>query len=245
RAPGRLHRRQHGVRRAVEDGVDPREAVAGQAVADRADDGHRAADGGLKAELTALSRREREQPPSVARDDLLVRRDDRFPGPQGVAPPVGGRIEPADRFDDDVDVAGEQLVDRCGPPDLRELRMRGAFRVGAAIEDVRELQSAGGVGGRQTAGERGADGAETEEADAAAGRTGAGGLKRFDAHSRFISLRRSASRIWHLSRDRAVAGLPWRRRACPSATLDKEPYSVVPRTIPEGPRQCNRYIYIP
>src|SRR5579862_908285 len=28
-------------------------------------------------------------------------------------------------------------------------------------------------------------------------------------------------RNWHLNRDRAVAWLPWRRRACPSATLDK------------------------
>ena len=61
RAAGRLHARQHGVARAVQNRDDAREPIAGEAVADRAHDRHRAADGGLEAQLPPLPLGELEQ----------------------------------------------------------------------------------------------------------------------------------------------------------------------------------------
>ena len=46
----------------------------------------------------------------MTRDDLLVRRDDGLAGEQRGANPVGGRLDAADRFDDDVGVALEHIV---------------------------------------------------------------------------------------------------------------------------------------
>src|SRR5471030_1618701 len=46
-----------------------------------------------------------------------------------------------------------------------------------------------------------------------------------------ISPRETRGGNWHLNRDEAVAWLPWRHRAGPSATLDEARLSVVPATI--------------
>ena len=170
RAAGLLDERQDGVGRGVQDRVDARDAVAGEAVADRADDRDRAADGRLEAKLPPLARGERQQRRAVPRDRLFVRRDDGFAGGERGANPLDRRVDAADRFDDDVGVALEHVGDLGRPGDAGERRMP-AFLLGAAVEHVCEADGrrAIRIEGRQPARDGGADGAEAEQRDAAAG----------------------------------------------------------------------------
>ena len=56
------------------------------------------------------------------RDDLLVRGDDRFPGDERRTNPFGGRLDAANRLDDDVRVAGEDVGDLRRPRDVAAKR---------------------------------------------------------------------------------------------------------------------------
>ena len=142
RAAGRLHLRQHGVGGAVQDRHDARDAIAGEPVGDCADDRHRAADRRFEAQLTALARGERQQRGAVARHHLLVGGDDRLAGEQRRANPAGGRLEAADRFDDDVGVAAKDVVDARGPDGRRRPCAGDArFCVRASIENVGEAKA--------------------------------------------------------------------------------------------------------
>ena len=172
RAARRVHVRQHGIAGAVQDRVDARDPLAGEAVAQRANDRHRAADRRLEAQLPPLPLGERQQRVTVVRDDLLVRRDHRFAGEQRAADVVDGRLGADDRFDDDVDVAGEQVVEPVGPGQTagERLGLPRALLACAPIADVGELEVRRRVGAGETPGDGGPDGAEAENADATARR---------------------------------------------------------------------------
>ena len=191
--------------------------IAGEAVADGAHDRHRAADRRLEAQLPSLARGERRAAPApCARDHLLVRGDDRLAGEQRRANPVGGRLDAADRlrrrrrrrWSARRRCASSR---RCG---VERPASASRFAGGAAVEDVRELESADGdrtpVRRRATAEPtvpkpRRA----TRQRDGAA----AGGVKRIDAHrlSPSSPLRDAGiaagaeGRNWHLNRDRMAS----------------------------------------
>ena len=171
RAAGRFHPRQHRIGGAVQDGDNARDAIAGEAVADRADDRHRAADRRLEPQLTSLTAGQREQRRAVPRDDLFVRGDDRLAGEERGANPVGRRLDAADRLDHHVDVADEHLIDARRPPDARCRRQGVGFLVGAAIDDMGELEAVRWVRASQTTGDGGTDGATTKDCDTTACRT--------------------------------------------------------------------------
>ncbi len=124
----RFHLGEHGVAGAVQNRFDARHAFAAESVAERAHNRHRAADGRLVPQLPALPLREQEQRRAVVRDDILVRGDDGLPREERGADVVDGRPGPANRFDDDLDVAGEQVVERVGPDDAVRRRIRAAGR---------------------------------------------------------------------------------------------------------------------
>jgi hypothetical protein len=180
---------------------------------------------------------------SVPRDDLLVRGDDRLAGSERRARPLGRRLEAANGFDHDVEIGGEDVADVGGPGDGRHTRLLDqgfTFQRGVAIEDVCELETGGSVGTGQAAGDGGTDGAKPEDCYTTA----------FTTHSTSSSLLLSAGRAgaegrnWHLSRDLAVAWLPWRHRACPSATLDEARIQLFRGLYRSLSQQVNRYIHI-
>ena len=109
---------------------------------------------------------------TVVRDDLLVRRDDRLAGEQRAAHVVAGRLGADDRLDDDVDVAGEQIVEPVGPRQTagQRLGLPRALLACAPITDVRELEVRRRVGAGEPPGDRGPDGAKAENPDATARR---------------------------------------------------------------------------
>ena len=67
-------------------------AIARQAVAERAHDRHRAADGRFEPQLPSLPLGQRQQRRPLVRDDLLVRGDDRLAGQERGADVVDGRL---------------------------------------------------------------------------------------------------------------------------------------------------------
>ncbi len=168
------------------------DALAGQPVAERPHDRHRAADGGFEAKLPPLPLGQREQRVPVVGDHLLVGGDHRLARQQRAAHVVHGRLGADDGLDDDVDVAGQQVVEPVGPHQAagERLGLPCALLAGAAITDVRELEERRGVGTGEPPGDRGPDGAEAENADATARRRRmpgvagavAGGLKRVQRH---------------------------------------------------------------
>src|SRR5947209_3646847 len=107
------------------------------------------------------------------RDDLLVRGDDRFTGDERRANPFGRRLDAANRLDDDVRVAREDVADVRRPENVAaKSGARGGQLVAlggcAAVEDVCQLEPVDRVGAREPRGNGGADGAETKERDATA-----------------------------------------------------------------------------
>ena len=146
RTAGRFDPGEHGIRGAVENADDPRQAITGQPFAHRAHDRHRAADGGFEPQLPALTRRERQERRAALRDHLLVRRDDRLARGQRRVDPVGCRLEAADRLDDDVGVRGENVVESRRPGNRARTRdmtfdERVALHRRPAVEDVREFEA--------------------------------------------------------------------------------------------------------
>ena len=70
---------------------------------------------------------------------LFIGGDYRLASLQRAPNPVGCRVEAADRFDHDVDVALQDLIETRCPDDARVAELE-ALAVGAAIDDVRELE---------------------------------------------------------------------------------------------------------
>src|SRR5262249_1936071 len=134
-AARRFYLREHGVRRAVEDRVDGDHAIAGEAVADRAHDRHGAADSSLEAQLSSLPCGERRKRGAVPGNHLLIGGDDGFAGSEDGTNPVGGRLNAANRLDDDVGVALEDLGNLRRPGDTVQTGMR-TLLLRAAIEDL-------------------------------------------------------------------------------------------------------------
>jgi len=126
----------------------------------------------LEAKLPPLALGERQQRMSVVRDDLLVRRHDRFAGKQRPANVIAGRLGANDGFDHDVDVTGQQVVEPVGPDQAagEGLGLPGALLAGAAVANMSELKNRGGIGAGETPGDCGPDSAEAENADATARR---------------------------------------------------------------------------
>jgi hypothetical protein len=98
---------------------------------------------------------------------------------------------PANRFDDDLDVAGEQVVTRVGPDDAVRggFGLSGALVARAPVADVGELEAGNRIRAGEPPGDRRPDGTETEDADQTAWRawTVAGSLKRVENQSPFSS----------------------------------------------------------
>src|SRR6059036_3668927 len=107
------------------------------------------------------------------RDDLLVRGDDRFAGDERRANPLGRRLDAANRLDDDVRVAGEDVADVRRPDDIaakRGARSGQLVALGgrATVEDVCQLEPVDRVEACETRGDGGSDRAEAKERDATA-----------------------------------------------------------------------------
>src|SRR5262249_32835350 len=95
------------------------------------------------------------------------------------------------RFNDDINVAGEEVVEPLGPGDAGErLRLTATLVAGASIGDVCELELGDGIGTGGAPGERRSGWAGTEEAKATAivavGRTTTRGLERVQRHARAV-----------------------------------------------------------
>ena len=162
-----VHSRQYGVGRAIQDGDDARDAIAGQTFADAPDDRHGAADRCLEAQLAPLTRRDRQQPRSVNRHHLFVRSHDRFACQERGANPVRGRFDAAHGLNDHVGVARQQIVELCRPDRVQAepLRPEGPFQLRAAVADVREDEAVTVVTGKAS-GDGGSHGAQAEDGDA-------------------------------------------------------------------------------
>ena len=99
--------------------------------------------------------------------DLLARGDHRLAGEKRGADVVDRRLAPRDRFDDDVDVAREQVVEALGPVQAgKRLRLPGTLVAGAPVGDVGEFERPGEVGAGESPGNGRTDRAKTENADA-------------------------------------------------------------------------------
>ena len=105
----------------------------------------------------------------MASDHLLVGGDDRLAGEERRPNPFGGRLDAADRLDDDVGIALKNVGERGRPRDAW-CRERVAFRGGAPVENVCELKIAA-VGG-EAAGNSRTNSAESEKGNTTAGRHG-------------------------------------------------------------------------
>src|SRR5262245_14667982 len=104
------------------------------------------------------------------RHDLLAGGDNRFASQQGGANVICSRFTAGHGFDDDVDVAGEEVVEALGPVDAgQRFRLTGTLVAGAPVSDVRESELRDGIGAGEAAGDGRADRAETEDADATTG----------------------------------------------------------------------------
>src|SRR5207247_7844797 len=166
---------------------DALQAVAGETVADGADDRHGAANRRLEAQLASLPRRQPEQRRPVARDDLLVRGDDRLSCEERRADPGGRRVQSADRFDDDVDIAGEDRVDVDGPGDTRLGREAAAFLGRTAVANVRQREAGHLVAAGKPARDGRTDRAESDDRDATVWRGGNDVIGRIEAQRSLIS----------------------------------------------------------
>ena len=95
------HLGQDEVRGAVDDALERQDPVRGEAVAERADDGHAARDGGLEAEEDAAPPRGGEELGPVRRQEGLVRGHDVLAGVERAEDVGARRLEAADHLDDD------------------------------------------------------------------------------------------------------------------------------------------------
>src|SRR4029079_6930615 len=96
--------------------------------------------------------------------------DDRLAGQQGRANQIDGRVAAGERFDDDIDIAREQVVEAFRPIDAGErFGLAGALVAGASVGDMRETELRDGVRTGEAAGDGRTDGAEAKNADATAG----------------------------------------------------------------------------
>jgi hypothetical protein len=164
-----IHAVEDEVGRAVDDAEDARDAVAREAVAERADDGDRAADRGLVVQLRADLLCGVEELGTVRREQRLVGGDDVGAGVDGLQDVGARRLEPAHELDHDVGAEDEALgVGRQQVPGDR----RGALGLDVAHGDSDELEARAGAVGefvavlQQECGHLGADAAAAQEGDA-------------------------------------------------------------------------------
>ena len=79
----------------------------------------------------------------MPRDDLLVGGDDRLAVQQRLTDPLGRRLNAADRFDDDVRVAVEDVVDEVVQTTFGVRIERAALALGAAVENLGQGRGSG------------------------------------------------------------------------------------------------------
>src|SRR5205823_1108589 len=111
--------------------------------------------------------------------DFLARGDNRFTGEERGTDVIDRGLLAGDGFDDDVDIAGEEIVEALGPGELGErLRLAGALVAGASVGDMRQFDVREGIGAGEAPGDGRADRAKTENADATADVAIAGAIAR-------------------------------------------------------------------
>jgi hypothetical protein len=98
------HLGQDEVRCAVDDARDPLQPIGGKTLAQRLDDRNTAGDRTFEGHHHALGMRRREDLVAVPREQRLVRRDDVLAVGDRLQDERARGLEPADQFDDDVDV---------------------------------------------------------------------------------------------------------------------------------------------
>ena len=185
-APALAHVGEHVVAGAVEDSVNSRHPVGGQALAQRLDDGDGAGDGGLEAELRAVRLGAGGERGAAAGDQRLVRRHDvDAPGERAVDQFEGRAVLAADELHRDVEAGGGERRRVVMP--LHPVERNAAVAVAIARGDRGDLEAAAAARreqlrlAAQERHRRRADRAEAGDADAergghdAAARRSAGG----------------------------------------------------------------------
>ena len=110
-----LHSGQDVVAGAVQDALNPPQAVPRHALPEPPENRDPARHGGLEQQVAAPPSRLPQQRGAAVGDDLLVGGDDRLAGGQRLLDPGPGRVVPADQLDDDVDRAVDEGLERVGP----------------------------------------------------------------------------------------------------------------------------------
>ena len=132
-----LHAGQDVVAGAVQDALDPPQAVARHALPEPPEDGNPPRHRGLEQQVAAPPVRLAQQRGAGVGDDLLVGGHDGLAGGQRPFDPAPGGVVSADQLDDDVHRAVDEGLERIGPDHLRP-RPVDALAVDAAVADVRQ-----------------------------------------------------------------------------------------------------------
>ena len=163
--PRALHSGQDVVARAVQDALNPPQAVPRHAFPEPPENRNPARHGGLEQQVPAPASRLLQQRGAAVGDDLLVGGDDGLAGGQRLLYPAPGRVLSPDELDDDVHRAVDEGLERVGPDDVGS-RPVDALAGDVAVADVRQPQ--GRVRAvREDAGHRAAHGSETRDAHGA------------------------------------------------------------------------------
>ena len=217
----RFHPRQHRVASCRSGSRRWRHAVAGEPVADRAHDRHRAADRRFEPQLPPLPLGERQQRGPVLRHRLLVRGDDRFAAAQRRADLIDRRLDAAESASTMMSTSlASRIVEAVGPVSGgragRGVRLkRRASRAARRSQMCVRRGSGRGIGAASRRATRRSDRAEAEEPIRQRRATSSGSPDRLHP----AGGPGAGFGTWTRARARR---LPWRRRACPSATLDEE-----------------------
>ncbi len=115
RPSGRAHLGQDEIAGAVQDAVEPVDAVADKGLADRLDDGDAAGDRRLEIERDMFGFRDPREGHAMARQKRLVGGDDRLAVFEGARHEGARRVAlPAHQLDDDVDIGSARERDGVG-----------------------------------------------------------------------------------------------------------------------------------
>ena len=167
----RLHAGEDVIAGAVEDAVDARDLIAGEAVAQRLDDRNAAGNRRLEAERRALGLGELGEMKPVLGDQRLVGRDDGLAvAERRLDRGIGHAIRAADQFDKDIDVGRARQRHGIAEPgkagEIDVARLVAALRRDRGDSDMapRSRRQSGGLTVEKLD-ERGADGAKAGDAE--------------------------------------------------------------------------------
>ena len=168
----RLHAGEDVIAGAVEDAVDARDLIAGEAVAQGLDDRNAAGNRRLEAERHALGLGEPGEMKPVLGDQRLVGGDDGFAvAERRLDRSIGHAIRAADQFDEDIDVGRARQSHGIAEPvkagEIEVARLVAALRRDRGDSDLtpRSRRQSGGLTVEKLD-ERGADSAKTGDAKA-------------------------------------------------------------------------------